>query len=97
MAVRGDAYVVKGDFERAVENYSAAIHVQPRYALYVQRGIAYRMKGDREHAIDVFYTAINLQPLASDEPRAELKKLGVEVPANKEAMPKGKTILDMLK
>jgi len=97
LGVRADAYVAKGDFERAIDDYSAAIHFGREYVLYVQRGIAYRLKGDREHAIDDFYKAINQRPLASDDARTELKKLGVEVPANREAVPPGKTLLDVLK
>ena len=97
LGVRADAYTAKGDFEHAIDDYSAAIHFAPEYVLYVQRGIAYRLKGDREHAIDDFYKAINARPLASDDARAELKKLGVEVPANREVVPPGKTLLDVLK
>jgi len=100
LTVRGNAYVAKGDFEHALDDYTAAISFEPSFALvYHQRGVAYRMMGDREHAIDDFKMAVRLLPKDSPDSRAELKALGIELPMPQPSglTPLGKNLLDQLK
>ena len=60
---RGTAYNTQGNYDRAIEDYSHAIMLNPRYALaYTNRGVAYKAKGDYRRAIDDHNTAIMLNP-----------------------------------
>ncbi len=48
---RGLAYRSKGDFDRAIANYSEAIRLDPKLAAaYNNRGNAYKNKGDFDRA-----------------------------------------------
>src|SRR5262245_16842059 len=44
---RGNAYVAKGDYDRAVEDYDQSIKLDPNYArAFNNRGVAYQKKGE---------------------------------------------------
>ena len=60
---RGIAYWAKGDYDRAIADYSESIRLIPGDArAYVSRGIAYRAKGDFDRAIADCNEAIRLNP-----------------------------------
>jgi tetratricopeptide (TPR) repeat protein len=48
---RGDAYYKKGDYDRAIQDFSEAIRLSPSFGYYRERGIAYNEKGDYDQAI----------------------------------------------
>ena len=60
---RGFAYRNRGDFDRAIADYSQALALNPSYALALyNRGIAYYDKRDVEHATRDMNQAIKLNP-----------------------------------
>jgi len=60
---RGNAYLTKGDYNRAIEDYSLAINYNPEYAKpFNNRGVAFQKKGDFDRAIADFNQAIKLKP-----------------------------------
>ena len=60
---RGLAYRSKGDFDRAIADYSEAIRLDPKLAAaYNNRGNAYKNKGDFDRAIADLSEAIRLDP-----------------------------------
>lgn len=60
---RGIAYFAKGDFDRAIEDYSQAIKLSPQFnAAFNNRGNAYVAKHDYDHAIQDFNEAIRIKP-----------------------------------
>jgi tetratricopeptide (TPR) repeat protein len=59
---RGDAYYKKGDYDRAIPDFSEAIRLSPSFGYYRERGIAYIGKGDYDQAIQDFSKAIRLNP-----------------------------------
>jgi tetratricopeptide (TPR) repeat protein len=60
---RGEAHEVKGDYERAIADHSAAIALDPPYTfLWVNRGDAYEAAGDHDKAIADYSEAIRLNP-----------------------------------
>lgn len=67
---RGLAWHLKGDFDRAITDYSDAIRLNPNNPLaYNNRGLAWRDKGDPDRAIADFTRAIGVNPQpASDLP-----------------------------
>ena len=68
---RGLAYVIGGDVESAVADYSKAIAINPNYApAYDSRGRAYASKGDYIHAIADVTRAADLVP--KDVPKAKV-------------------------
>lgn len=59
----GLLYIKKGDYDRAIESFSEAIHLTPDNAeIYWQRGLAYSKKKESFGAIADFDTAIRLNP-----------------------------------
>jgi lipoprotein NlpI len=59
----GDDYRGKGDYDRAITEYSEAIRLDPNYAMaFNARGIAYRAKRDYDRAIADYDQAIRLNP-----------------------------------
>src|SRR5262249_9368062 len=60
---RGIAYYNKGDYDRAVADFSKVIERNPNYAkAYINRGNAYDNKGDHDRAIADYNKAIELNP-----------------------------------
>jgi len=58
---RGVAYQGKGDLDRAIADFTAAIRLQPRYAIaYASRGSAYEAKGECDRAAADYSEAIRL-------------------------------------
>jgi TPR repeat protein/Flp pilus assembly protein TadD len=64
---RGASYRNLNRYNEAIEDYDAAIRLNPDYATaFYNRGIAYDLKGFHSLAIDDFDTAIRLNPDLSD-------------------------------
>jgi tetratricopeptide (TPR) repeat protein len=60
---RGVAWQKKGDYDRAITDYTKAIEINPGDALaYYNRGNAYQGKGQYERAISDYNKAIELNP-----------------------------------
>ena len=60
---RGVAYYKKGDYARAIVDYTKAIQLKPDYAIaYNNRGVAYHLKEEYEAAIADYTKAIDLNP-----------------------------------
>ena len=56
---RGVAYKVKGEYDRALEDYDRAILLNPSFAnAYNNRGVIYRLKGEYDRAIKDYDEAI---------------------------------------
>src|SRR5262249_26068668 len=61
---RGDAYYAKGDYERAIADYTQAVALDPNYfAAYFNRASSYAAAGDLDQAIAGYTEAIRLSPL----------------------------------
>ncbi len=61
--LRGNAYLDKREFDRAIALYDKAIAFKPDYGLaYAKRGYAYHLKNDIDHAIADYNKAIELRP-----------------------------------
>jgi len=62
----GEAYLRKGDYEKAISNYNQALRINPDYDkvyyFYDNRGTAYLMKGDYEKAIADYHRALRINP-----------------------------------
>jgi len=64
---RGIAYSEKGEVERAIEDYTQAIDLNPKFAdAYIKRGLAYTKKGEFDKAIADYTKAIELNPDYAD-------------------------------
>lgn len=60
---RGNVYALKGDYDRAIADYSQAIKLDPTYAkAYYNRGLANQRKGNFNRAIADDTAAIRLYP-----------------------------------
>jgi tetratricopeptide (TPR) repeat protein len=60
---RGDAYVGKGEYDLAIQDYDESIKLDANFAKpFNNRGFAYQAKGDYERAIQDFGAAINIDP-----------------------------------
>lgn len=60
---RAGASYLKGDYERAIQDYDQAIRLNPRFAkAFCNRGTTYAGKSDYDHAIQDFDQAIRLDP-----------------------------------
>jgi tetratricopeptide (TPR) repeat protein len=60
---QGVTYAEKGDWDRAIADFTGAIRLKPDYAeAYYNRGTAYAVKGDMDRAIVDFTGAIRLKP-----------------------------------
>jgi tetratricopeptide (TPR) repeat protein len=90
LLARGDDFNIKGDLDRAIADYDAALKVEPAYAEALNsRGIAWRAKGDRRRALLDFDAALKLKP-DFDAARAnrkslfsEIERLGAHLPLTK--------------
>jgi Lipoprotein NlpI, contains TPR repeats len=62
---RGISYRLKGEHDRAIQDYNQAIRINAKFAAaYNNRGIAYDRKGDYDRAIADYDQAIKLKPSA---------------------------------
>jgi tetratricopeptide (TPR) repeat protein len=60
---RGNAFLVKTDYDRAIADFDQAIKRDPKFVLsYYDRGVAYTLKADYDRAIADFDEAIKLNP-----------------------------------
>ena len=60
---RGNAWCTKGDYDRAIANYSKAIELDERFAVaYGNRGSAYLGKSHYDRAISDYNKAIEINP-----------------------------------
>ena len=60
---RGNAYYILGQHQKAIDDYTRAIELDPKLAeAYCNRGIAYSNLGQYQKAIDNFTRAIKLNP-----------------------------------
>ena len=60
---RGNAYVAKGEYDRAIADYDLSLRFNRSYArAFNNRGVAYRKKGDHDRAIEEFNESIRLNP-----------------------------------
>jgi tetratricopeptide (TPR) repeat protein len=60
---RGNAYIAKGDFDRAIEDFDRSIKLDRAYIKPLNnRGVAYMKKGEHDLAIQAFDEAIRLDP-----------------------------------
>ena len=60
---RGVAYSRKRDYDRAIQDFNAAVRLDPNQGrAYSNRGFAYNQKGDYDHAISDLSRAILLEP-----------------------------------
>src|SRR5689334_20148740 len=58
---RGDSYADRHEYDRAIADYTQAIHLQPEYAeAYNNRGYAYYWQGQYPNAITDYDRAIAL-------------------------------------
>ena len=82
---RGNGYQTKGDYNRAIAEYDAAIQLNPNDPIvFSNRGIAYGTEGVIDHAIADFNEAIRLDPnFAEAYAHRGLFRLKEETPAAK--------------
>ena len=60
---RGNAYVAKGEYDRAIQDYDQSIKLSPNYSkAFNNRGVAYQKKGEYDRAIKDFDESIKLNP-----------------------------------
>ena len=60
---RGNAYIAKGEFDRAIEDFDRSIKLDRTYIKPLNnRGVAYMKKGEHELAIEAFDEVIRLDP-----------------------------------
>jgi len=60
---RGNAYVMKRQYDRAIEDYDQAIRLNPNdVKSFFNRGFTYSNKGQFDHAIEDYDQAIRLNP-----------------------------------
>ncbi len=62
---RGLAYRLKGDLERAIQDYGQAIKIYAKFAdAYNNRGVAYDKRGEYDRAIQDYDQSLKLKPSA---------------------------------
>lgn len=90
LLARGDDFSVKGELDRAIVNYDAALKADPVSAeAFNGRGAARRAKGDRRRALADFDAALKLKPdfAAARANRTslfgEIERAGAQMPLKK--------------
>ena len=93
LLARGDDFNVKGELDRAIADYDAALKVEPTLVEALNgRGTAWRAKGDRRRALSDFDAALKLKP-DFEAARANRKSLFSEIERAGAQMPlKGKDV-----
>jgi tetratricopeptide (TPR) repeat protein len=61
-AERGTQLLASGDYDRAIEDFTQALTLDPRPESYYNRGLAYFSKNEIDNAIADWNSAINLNP-----------------------------------
>jgi len=60
---RGVSYGKKGEYDRAIADFTKALEINPRLAqAYYNRGVAYERKGEYDQAIADYTNALELSP-----------------------------------
>jgi len=60
---QGNAYIVKGNYDRAIKDYTAVLKIKPDYELALcNRGAAYDIKGNYDEAIKDLETLLKINP-----------------------------------
>jgi tetratricopeptide (TPR) repeat protein len=60
---RGKAFAAKGEYDHAIDDYTKALDIEPRYLkAYLYRGIAHEKKGNTEEALEDLSTSIEIYP-----------------------------------
>src|SRR5262249_18138042 len=60
---RGNAYIAKGDLDRAIQDFDQSIKLDANYTKPLNnRGVALMRQGEYDHAIEAFDEAIRLKP-----------------------------------
>ena len=84
---RGDSYQFRGDLGAALDDYNAALRLDPKFALaYNNRAVLYRKMGERAKALADYEAALKLDPgneNAANGRRAmmsEIARFGGETP-----------------
>lgn len=90
LLARGDDFNIKGEIDRAIADYDAALKVEPALAEALNgRGTAWRAKGDRRRALSDFDAALKLKPdyeTARTNRKSlfsEIERMGVQMPLKK--------------
>lgn len=61
--IKGNEYLMNGEFQKAIEEFDKAIRINPNYAEpYNGKGVAYRNLGEYNKAIENYTKAIELYP-----------------------------------
>ncbi len=68
---RGNVFRNRGDYDLAIENYTASLKLQEFAVRYTNRGLTYRLKGDLDKALADLSAAIKMK---RDEPRPFLER-----------------------
>ena len=87
LLARADDFSSKGDFDRAIADYDAALKIDPVLTDALNgRGVAWRAKGDRRKALSDFDAALKLKPdfeIARANRKSlfnEIERLGAQMP-----------------
>ena len=63
---RGNAFMAKGEYDQAIDDYNQAIKANPTYArAFNNRGLAYQKKSELNRAIEDFDRSIKLYPISA--------------------------------
>jgi len=87
LLARGNGHRSRGDLDRAIADYDAALKENPKLAdAHHNRGVAWHAKGDRRRALADFDAALRLQPDFHDARASrrtlvqEIERLGARMP-----------------
>jgi hypothetical protein len=87
LLARGDDFNIKGDLNRAIADYDAALKADPAFPEALNsRGMAWRAKGDRRRALSDFDAALRLKPdyeaarINRKSLFSEIERLGAQMP-----------------